>query len=113
MIEDYMAARLAVHMMIDDGGACKPTPVASTSLLLTTLRQYSAGSQDPEKDRKPLPLMTKMIRIKIQEVCIGGVGDDVPRVWYWPQRTSATHGVQVSSIPGMQRYLDEAKSSSK
>ena len=27
---------------------------------------------------------------EIQEVRMG-VGDDVPRVWYWPQRTSVTH----------------------
>ena len=34
-------------------------------------------------------------------------GDDVPKVWYWPQ--SATHGARVSSVPRMRKYLDEVK----
>ena len=51
--DDDMAARLAVYMMIDDGGACKPIPMTSRSSRVATLRQYSTESRAREKIGRP------------------------------------------------------------
>ena len=51
--DDDMAARLAVYMMIDDGGACKPIPMTSRSSRVATLRQYSTESRVREKIGRP------------------------------------------------------------